>query len=210
VTPHAYALLAQEAYSAKPDIGHIGSASRAIVRDTEDGLVVAFPGTDTLDGVITDTDVRTVYVPGAGDVHEGFWNAWVAIAGMVEAWIGDRPVTFVGHSLGAAIAIMAAITRRVVGRPVAAVYGFECPHVSPDGRIATVLAPVAVYLSKHGNDIVPDVPIGWRHAAPLTHIGKALRPFPNVEDHSLWRVIATLADDPKAPTLRNSHHGSTA
>lgn len=41
---HDYALLAQEAYSAKPDIGTAPGPSCAIVRDTSDGRVIAFPG----------------------------------------------------------------------------------------------------------------------------------------------------------------------
>lgn len=56
MTPRDFALLAQEAYSAKPDIGKADSASRAIVRQTAGGLV--------------------------GQVHHGFWKAWGAIASM--------------------------------------------------------------------------------------------------------------------------------
>lgn len=193
MTPHDYALIAQEAYSAKPDIGSADSASRAIVRDTPGGLVGAFPGTDNIECFVADVDILTVHVPGAGEVHRGFWEAWLAMGASVEAAIGDRPVTLVGHSLGAALAICAAIARRVAGKPVTAVYGFEPPHVSPDERIATVLAAIPVYLSKNGNDLVPMVPLGWKHAGPLVHIGGAAWPFANIEDHSLERVIAALA-----------------
>ncbi len=192
MTPYDYALIAQEAYSAKPDIGDANSASRAIVRDTPDGLVVAFPGTDNLECVITDANMLTMSVPGAGEVHRGFWEAWLAIGAHVEAAIGERPVTLVGHSLGAALAICAAITRRVVGKPVSAVYGLEPPHISPDTAIAGLLAPVPVYLSKNGNDIVPDVPFNWRHAGQLVHIGRPSLPFPNIVDHMLERVISAL------------------
>ncbi len=45
--PRDYALLAQEAYRAKPDIGSAPGPPCAIVRDTAGGLVIAFPGTDT-------------------------------------------------------------------------------------------------------------------------------------------------------------------
>src|SRR6185437_4936188 len=103
--------------------------------------------TDNLKCVITDADMLTVSVPGAGEVHRGFWDAWLAIVAHVEAAIGERPVTFVGHSLGAALAICATITRRVAGRPVSSVYGFEPPRISPGDAIAGLLAPVPVYLS---------------------------------------------------------------
>jgi triacylglycerol lipase len=190
---HGYALLAQEAYSAKPDIGLDGSASQAIVRHTDDGLCIAFTGTENLDGWITDLDVTTVPVLRAGNIHRGFWLAWQAISGDVLKAIGDQPVTLVGHSLGAALSVMAAVTLTLAGKPPVAVYGFEPPRVSTDIAIRTLLAKVPVHLYKNGNDIVPDLPPGWPHAALLTHIGTALLPIPNVRDHAVERVIEALS-----------------
>jgi hypothetical protein len=193
MTPYDFALLAQEAYTAKPDIGVDGSASQAIVRHTDVGLCVAFTGTENLDGWLTDLDVTTVPVLRAGNVHRGFWLAWQAISGDVLKAIGDGPVTLVGHSLGAALAVMAAVTLTLAGKPPAAVYGFEPPRVSTDMSIRTLLSKVPVHLYKNGNDIVPDVPPGWNHAALLTHIGTALLLIPNVRDHSIDRVIRALS-----------------
>jgi hypothetical protein len=193
MSPRDYALLAQEAYTATPDIGVDGSASQAIVRHTEAGLCIAFTGTENLDGWGADFDVVPVSVLGAGDVHRGFLDAWRAISGPVLAAISGQPVTLVGHSLGAAIAIMCAMDMTLAGSPPAAVFGFEPPRVSPDLTIRTLLAKVPVHLYKNGLDIVPDVPPGWNHAALLTHIGKPALPFPNVQDHAIARVIQALA-----------------
>jgi triacylglycerol lipase len=193
VTPHDFALLAQEAYSAKPDIGKADSASRAIVRTTAAGLCVAFPGSDNADCWGADFDVVPAWVQGIGDVHRGFWDAWQAIAAPVTAAIGDQPVTLVGHSLGAAIAILAAASLTLAGKPPVAVYGFEPPRVSLDLGVRALLARVPVHLYQNGNDIVPNLPPGWNHAALLTHIGKPTLPFPNIADHMLGRVIAALA-----------------
>jgi triacylglycerol lipase len=187
--PRDYALLAQEAYSAKPDIGVADSASRAIVRNTADGLCIAFPGTDNMDCWGADFDVAPISVPGVGNVHRGFWNALQAIAVPVLAAIGDKPVTLVGHSLGAAIAILCAASLTVAGKPPVAVYAFEPPRVSPDLTIRTLLAKVPLHLYKNGNDLVTDVPPGWQHAGLLTHIGIAALPFPNVRDHAISRVL---------------------
>ncbi|KGC02977.1 lipase family protein [Burkholderia multivorans] len=192
MSPRDYALLAQEAYSAKPDIGKADSASRAIVRQTGAGLVVAFPGTDNLDCVVADLDAHPIDVIGIGQVHHGFWKAWGAIAVDVLAAIDGRPVTFVGHSLGAAISVMAAAAMAVGGNPPAAVYGFEPPRVSTNGSIAAVLSGVPLHLYKNGNDIVPDLPPDWHHAGPIQQIGRATFPFPNISDHSIARVIAAL------------------
>ncbi|WP_065494830.1 alpha/beta fold hydrolase [Burkholderia sp. CCA53] len=193
MTPRDYALLAQEAYSVKPDIGKADSASRAIVRQTAGGLVVAFPGTDNLDCVAADLDAHPIDVIGIGQVHHGFWKAWGAIAVDVLAAIDGRPVTLVGHSLGAAIAIIAAAAMVVGGNPPAAVYGFEPPRVSTNGSVAAVLASVPLNLFKNGNDIVPDLPLDWEHAGPIRQIGKPSLPFPNIADHAIARVIAALA-----------------
>jgi alpha-beta hydrolase superfamily lysophospholipase len=189
---HDYALLAEEAYSAKPDIGKADSASRAIVRTTAAGLCIAFPGTDNLDGWGADFDVIPVAVPGAGEVHRGFLEAWRAISVPVLAAIKGQPVTLVGHSLGAAIALMAAVDMTISGNPPAAVYGFEPPRVSPNLGVRALLSRVPVHLYKNGNDIVPDIPLGWHHAALLTHIGKPDLPLGNVRDHAIARVIQAL------------------
>lgn len=192
MTPRDYALLAQEAYTAAPDIGKVDSASRAIVRHTNAGLVIAFPGTDNAACWVADLDALTVDVPGVGAVHRGFWEAWQAIAAPVTVAIGDQPVTLVGHSLGAAIAICAAVSFTIGGRPPVAVFGFEPPRVSPDLGVRTAVAHVPLHLYKNGNDLVPDVPLGWQHAALLAHIGVPALPVPNVEDHAIARVIAAL------------------
>jgi triacylglycerol lipase len=192
MTPRDYALLAQEAYTANPDIGVDGSASQAIVRHTEAGLCIAFTGTENLDGWGADFDVVPVSVPGAGNVHRGFLDAWRAISAPVLAAIAGQSVTLVGHSLGAAMAIMCAMDMTLAGNPPIAVWGFEPPRVSPDLTIRALLAKVPVHLYCNGNDLVTAVPPGWQHAAMLIHIGKARLPFPNIEDHKIANVVSAL------------------
>lgn len=192
MTPRDYALLAQEAYTAAPDIGKADSASRAIVRQTAGGLVIAFRGSDNEPSWETDFDIETVDVSGAGKFHAGFWNAWRAIATDVLAAIGGRPVTFVGHSLGAALCIAAALDTTISGNPPVAAYGFEPPRVSPDMSARVALRAVDVKLFRNGLDIVPTVPLDWRHAAPLIRIGKPALPIVNTIDHQLERVIEAL------------------
>lgn len=192
MTPYDYALIAQQAYSADPDIGEEDTASRAIVRNTSDGLCIAFPGTDNLACWIADLDAHMITVDGIGPVHHGFWKAWTAIADKVIDTVGGQPVTLVGHSLGAAIAIMAAAAMTAAGAPPVAVYGFEPPRVSSDMSIRTLLAGVPVHLYRNGNDLVPTVPWGCYHAALLIGIGRALLPIPNVQDHMMTRVLSAL------------------
>lgn len=194
LSPHAAALLAQEAYSAKPDIGVADSASRAIVRQTADGLVVAFPGTDNLPGWIADLKAIPRAVPGMGNVHAGFYGAWEAIAPQVIAAIGDQPVTFVGHSLAGAMAILAAATMTLAGKPPVAVYAFEPPRASFDLTLRVLLAKVPLHLWRNGSDPVTDLPLGGMHPTLLTHIGKPATPIPRISDHLLQNVIPNLPE----------------
>lgn len=192
MTPRAYALLAREAYTAPPDIGVESSASRAIVRNTDDGLCVVFPGTDNWQCLVADFDISPFDVAGVGKVYKGFWDAWTAIALPVLAVAAGQPVTLVGHSLGAAMALMCAAYMTVGGNPPAAVYGFEPPRVGVDLGIRTALANVPVHLYRNGNDLVTDLPPGGIHAALLNAIGHAALPWPNIIDHEIARVIAAL------------------
>lgn len=198
MTPRDFALLAQEAYTAAPDIGNADSASRAIVRQTAAGLVVAFPGTDNAACFVADLDAIPIAVPGAGDVHRGFWQAWQVISVDVLAAIDGRPVTLVGHSLGAAMAIMAAIEMTISGNLPTAVYGFEPPRVSPGLSVRALLSPVNMLLYRNGNDLVPSLPMGWMHAGILDAIGEPSLPFPNLRDHEIARVISALPADTAA------------
>jgi len=154
------------------------------VRHTDAGLVVAFPRTNNAACWVADLDALTVDVPGVGAVHRGFWGAWQAIAAPVTA-AGAQPVTRVGHSLGAAIAILAAVSLTLTGLPPAAVYGFGPPRVSPDLGVRTLLARVPVHLYRNGLDVVTDLPPDWHHAALLTHIGAPALPIVNIEDHQI-------------------------
>lgn len=193
MSPRDFALLAQEAYTAAPDIGIADSASRAIVRQTEAGLVVAFRGSDDEESWLTDFDIEVMNVPGVGDIHRGFWTAYQAIAADVVKAVGDKPATLTGHSLGAALATCCAVALVLASKPPVAVYAFESPRITPDFGVRTLLSKVPVHLYKTGNDVVPDVPVDWQHAALLTHIGKPALPFPNTLDHEIARVIDALA-----------------
>lgn len=192
MSPYDYALLAQEAYSASPDIGAGTGPSCAIVRDVADGRVIAFPGTDSVADLLADFDVKPDPVPFLGHVHGGFWNAYQAIQQEVIEAIAGNSVIFVGHSLGAALAIVAAASFVANGNPVKAVWGFAPPRVSPDARISSVLAGTHMNLYRNGNDAVPAVPPIWPQSGSLIQIGKASLPFINLKDHSLSRYIAAL------------------
>lgn len=187
-----YALLAQEAYTAAPDIGVADSASRAIVRETDAGLVVAFPGSNNLPCWIADLDAMPMDVPGLGSVHRGFWESWCAIAIDVLAAIDGRPVTLVGHSLGGAICLLAAAAMAVGGNPPVTAYAFEPPRVSYDMTIRVLLRQVPLHLYQNGSSPVTNLPLGGMHPWFLTHIGRPASVIPSIPDHFIQNIIPNL------------------
>ena len=188
-----YALLAARAYSEKPTFGAPSSAARAV--DFGAG-VVGFPGTDNLACWLADLDAEVTDVPGMGRLHAGFWRAFQTIEGPLMAKT-DVGVTL-GHSEGAALALLYAAQLCIAGKPPREVYAFEPPRISACGTLAALFATygVSLLLTQNGNDVVPDVPRllqPWRHPAPLRQIGLPAMPFPNVTDHSIGRVYSALA-----------------
>lgn len=197
--PRDFALLAQESYNVAPDIGQVDTASRAIVRQTPGGLVIAFRGSDNRACWEADFDAFPMDVDGIGKLHRGIWRAWESMSDAVLAAIGGKPVTLVGHSLGGALALMCAIQMTVSGNSPAAVWGFEPPRISPGPEFGPLLAHVPITLYRNGNDIVPMLPENWYLPVELTAIGAPEVPFDNPFDHKMGHVIAALTSLDTAP-----------
>ncbi|MEX3817308.1 lipase [Paraburkholderia sp. BR14262] len=190
-TARDYAQLAQRAYTTPPLIGAEASAARAIV----EGNAVAFPGTNNVACWLADLDAATVNEPGYGTLHAGYRRAFCSIQGPLS--LLPPPDVTVGHSEGAALAILFAAALCQARRPPKEVYAFEPPRVSADGTLAALFAAhgVAVHIYRNGEDVVPLVPRvlhAWQHPAPVIPIGKASLPVPNVEDHFINHVVAAL------------------
>lgn len=184
--------LAQRTYTDRPTFGAEDSAGRAVVYGE---TVVGFPGSNNMACWLADLDAIAEHVPGMGMVHSGFWSAFLEIAKPLMALQAVDVV--LGHSEGAALALIYAAQRCIIGKPPKAVFAFEPPRISADNIIGSVLKAhgVSVLLTQNGEDVVPMVPRlleKWQHPAPLTKIGKASDPFPNVADHMMTSVIASL------------------
>lgn len=117
--------------------------------------IVAFRGTQGLRDWLGNIDIRPrEWEPGRGRVHSGFWNAleeiWAPLSAALASLAG--PVFFTGHSLGAALAVLAAARIDTAHRP-RAVYGYGCPR-SGDQRFADTYPDVPVYRVVNNRDIV--------------------------------------------------------
>jgi pimeloyl-ACP methyl ester carboxylesterase len=189
MTPLEAALIAESVYSAPPVIGHPNAAARAVVFPG----AIAFPGTDNIACWLADLDVVAVNVPGFGRLHAGFWQAWNEIRDQVLALDGID--VCIGHSEGAALALLCAAHLCLIGKAPSQVFAFEPPRISADGTLKAVLDAVELNLYRNGNDVVPIVPRlleTWQHPSPLISIGVASAPFPNVEDHLIANVVASI------------------
>ena len=141
------------------------------------GLVV-FRGTDADDPRDIGDDADLLLIPWApgGRVHRGFAGALQE----VEAELGPVvkamacPVRFTGHSLGAALATLAASLYRPAIAQSSALHTFGSPRVGDAGFTAT-LAGMSGRRFKDCTDIVTQVPLeamGYAHVGPPHYINR--------------------------------------
>lgn len=187
MNPIDYALLAQRAYTDAPTVGQADSASRMHIY----GDVHVFRGTDDLASWLADLDCDVIAVEGLGKIHKGFYGALATI--LPQCLALPRPSAVVGHSLGAAMAIIYAAVLAQLGH-VVPVYAFEPPRLCADDTMRSLFHAQQVpwFASRNGHDIVTQVPLTLGLPGPLTSIGHASMPFVNEIDHNMGRVIAAL------------------
>jgi triacylglycerol lipase len=199
--------------SFKPPVESILPITRArgFLAEGNGALVVAFAGTDPL--VVADWVTDFDFAMGADDIHQGFGKALDAVWPEIRAVLIDRAPTqhliLVGHSLGAALAVLAAW--RVLGDQALqnlaikpqAVYTFGMPRVGSASFAQAFNQTLAGCTIRfvHGDDIVPTVPppeLGF------AHVGRLLR----CERHGHFdpnRLAPSPSNDPAfASTLLSS------
>ena len=128
--------------------------TRVIVGEREDCIVAAFAGTDpALDrNLMIDADCRLT----SNDKYEGFQAALDAAWPLVETKLTaliqarPRPVFFTGHSLGAALAVLAAEKVKDGRLAPTAVYTFTCRGragviSNPATTVPSAIAPTASF-----------------------------------------------------------------
>jgi hypothetical protein len=154
--------------------------------------VLAFRGTEQ---EIQDfvCDANTLPVPAFGGtvrVHSGFKRAlnsiWTPLVAVLDTL--DCPVFYTGHSLGAALATLAAARR-----PPRAVYAYGSPRVG-DAQFVERLRGVPVFRIVHGNDIVTTVPpeaLGFRHVGEERRFGERDFALPPLDLRSIWGQLTT-------------------
>jgi hypothetical protein len=163
-----------------------------------DAVILAFAGTDPgiLQTLITDVEARI----NSNNIHEGFEEALAVAINDVQAaaaLANGKPLFITGHSLGGALAALAARYCSSKGAMPCAVYTFGMPRVG-DERFAeeynsSALGPIT-YRLVHGDDIVPCAPpsqLGYRH------VGRVLQCATGGKFATPANLSAVGSDDPR-------------
>ncbi|MHC4400110.1 MAG: lipase family protein [Planctomycetota bacterium] len=154
-----------------------GSTRCAIVRPLggRDFAVLVFRGTDQLRNWLTNLRAIPADWPSGGKVHRGFRRAlrkvWDEVRQGLEAI--DAPCFYTGHSLGGALATLAASAR-----PPVAAYTFGAPRVGDREFVASLRSPL--YRVVNHRDVVTTVPppveaLGFVHGGGLRYIASDRR-----------------------------------
>jgi hypothetical protein len=160
--------------------------------------ILVFRGTSQLRDWATNLRAIPSRWPPGGRVHRGFRRAFVRVWHPLRTALAqlDGPLFCTGHSLGGALATLAASALR----PRAAVT-FGAPRTG-DAAFAAALAGVPLHRVVHGADVVPSLPpegelFGFRHAGELHRIGAPGHgedAVPDAGDRRWYEPAAVLAD----------------
>ena len=133
---------------------------------------VVFRGTevDSLRDLLTDVDLIWSRDP-AGRVHRGFKRAldsvWSGLSAHLET-LAPRPIWLTGHSLGGALATLAA---HHLGARAAGLYTYGCPRVGDQAFARGVHCPA--WRVVNSNDIVPRLPpVPYRPVGRLCYLDR--------------------------------------
>lgn len=159
-------------------------STQCFVASTSDWIVLVFRGTQVDDfwQSVLDWAIDVRFLPVRDDhgdrVHEGFRSAVKDVWPDVSAYIlslqrtRNRPLWITGHSLGAALATVAAnLCADDADLGFTGLYTYGSPRVGDRG-FGRHISPSFVYRFKNDSDVVTQVPLGpiFRHAGSLEFI----------------------------------------
>jgi pimeloyl-ACP methyl ester carboxylesterase len=167
-------------------------------------IIVSFRGSTTIDAWITnfEFDTTDTDICSGCTAHHGFWNSWVDARDRVTPAVKQASTTYpnykisvVGHSLGGAIASLAAASLRNSGFAVA-LYNFGSPRIG-GSKISTYITnqPGGNFRVTHRNDPVPKLPLltmGYVHISPEYYIDNKNKQDVNAGDIQVYQGAVNL------------------
>lgn len=155
-----------------------GTEAYAAIRKGSGELIIAFRGTepDRPEDLFTDVNAVLVDWRGRGRVHRGFLDAFQAIEPVIAAWqrLPHRgPVVFTGHSLGGALATLAAARW-----PGSRLLSFGSPRVG-DADFVRSLGDTVIQRYVNCWDLVPRLPptLPWLAVQSFKVLGRGQSPL---------------------------------
>ncbi|KAJ5747397.1 uncharacterized protein N7511_009093 [Penicillium nucicola] len=154
------------------------TAGYIAVDDTNKAVVLAFRGSYSVRNWFADASFPYID-PGlcSGCFAElGFWSSWTNVRDDITAQLEDTlsqnqdyELVIVGHSLGAAVATLAAADLRTKGHESAKLYAFASPRVANPALAKFITAQNNNYRFTHQNDPIAKLPLiamGYAHVSP--------------------------------------------
>ncbi len=151
--------------------------TQAFIAYNDSAIVLAFRGTSSIQDWMTDSDLSLTSVRTGGKVHSGFfralclvWNDILQVITSVQT--KAQPLWITGHSLGAALAALAAARFDLeLDKPVSGVYTFGQPRVGDRdfARIVNADLNHRFYRFVNNSDVVTRIPT--REPLSYSHIG---------------------------------------
>lgn len=163
------------------------SNSQGLVIKHRDYITAAFRGTDEVADWLDNFNAYPVEHVFGGKVHRGFQGALEDIWPKMKEAIRDEqpterntprlPIWITGHSLGGALAVLAASEMIVVDEPFFGVYTFGQPRVGDRNfaRVYNVEAAFRTFRFQNNADLVTRVParvMGYSHVGRFVYISE--------------------------------------
>ena len=175
-----------------------------VIAEGHGATFVTFAGSDP--GKPQDWITDFEAMPAPDSLHDGFKAAVETVWPEIEAAIGRRaapaqPLFFTGHSLGGALAILAAARATLLrNAPQIVVYTFGSPRTGGE-RFFDEYTPQlgnTTFRFIHGSDIVPTVPLTLLHV--YRHVGRAMQ----CDSEGVFDGVEPMARDGNKPTILES------
>lgn len=137
------------------------NGTQAILVGNEDWIALAFRGTEatSIKDIKADCNafLTTCDNKGKGKIHSGFNSAYLDIATEIEKELSnkDKPLYITGHSLGGALATVAA--KKLDYKKIAACYTFGTPRVGNEDWVVGIKTPI--YRIVNAADCVTMLPL---------------------------------------------------
>jgi len=160
--------------------------TQAILVDFKEHVVLGFRGTEatSIKDIKADAKAISMACPTGGKIHKGFYQAYEAVESQIQERLNEnditqKPLFITGHSLGGALATLAA-KRLVHQGGISACYTFGSPRVGDEEWVSQIKTPL--YRLVNAADCVTMLPpgqevvtiFGWLISFVPT-VGKRLR-----------------------------------